>query len=105
MAEEVRDPERTIPQAIPIALTITLAIYLVVGMAALLTTGPDRLANSAAPLTEAVNVAGAGWLAPVVRVGAAVASLGAMPPRSPSRPISDAGHAPCTCWASAAARH
>ncbi|HEX6401886.1 MAG TPA: APC family permease [Pseudonocardiaceae bacterium] len=78
MGEEVRDPERTIPLAIPIALTITLAIYLVVGMAALLTTGPDRLANSAAPLTEAVNVAGVAWLAPVVRVGAAVASLGAL---------------------------
>ncbi|MBV8993876.1 MAG: APC family permease [Pseudonocardiales bacterium] len=78
IGEEVRDPERTIPRAIPIALIITLVIYFVVGMAALLTTGPDRLANAAAPLTEAVNVAGAGSLAPVVRVGAAVASLGAL---------------------------
>jgi APA family basic amino acid/polyamine antiporter len=78
MGEEVRDPERTIPHAIPIALIITLAIYFVVAMAALLTTGPDRLANAAAPLTEAVNVAGAGSLAAVVRVGAALASLGAL---------------------------
>jgi basic amino acid/polyamine antiporter, APA family len=78
MGEEISDPERTIPHAILIALTITLAIYFVVGTAALLTTGPDRLANVAAPLTEAVNVAGVGWLAPVVRVGAAVASLGAL---------------------------
>src|SRR5438477_32179 len=31
MGEEVRDPERTIPHAIPIALTVTLAIYLVIG--------------------------------------------------------------------------
>src|SRR2546423_9009337 len=78
MGEEVRDPERTIPLAIPIALIITLAIYFVVGMATLLTTGPDRLANAAAPLTEAVTVAGAGSLAPVVLVGAAVASFGAL---------------------------
>jgi APA family basic amino acid/polyamine antiporter len=40
--------------------------------------GPGRLAAAAAPLAEAVTAAGAGWLAPVVRVGAAVAALGAL---------------------------
>lgn len=78
MGEEVVDPERTIPRAIPIALTITLVTYVVVGTATLLTTGPDRLASAAAPLTEAVSAAGAGALAPVVRAGAALASLGAL---------------------------
>jgi APA family basic amino acid/polyamine antiporter len=78
MGEEVRDPERTIPDAIPIALTITLVTYFVVGTATLLTIGPDRMAHAAAPLTEAVSAAGAGALAPVVRAGAALASLGAL---------------------------
>ena len=78
MGEEVRDPQRTIPRAIPIALSMTVAIYLVVGVAALLAAGPDQLAAATAPLTTAVQVAGAGGLAPVVRVGAALAALGAL---------------------------
>jgi basic amino acid/polyamine antiporter, APA family len=78
MGEEVRDPGHTIPRAIPIALFITVAVYLVVGVAALLAAGPARLAAAAAPLAEAVQAAGAGALVPVVRIGAAVAALGAL---------------------------
>ncbi|WP_310738106.1 APC family permease [Microbispora sp. H10949] len=78
MGEEVRDPGRTIPRAIPIALFVTVAVYLVVGVAALLAAGPSRLAASPAPLTTAVEAAGAGGLAPVVRAGAAPAALGAL---------------------------
>ncbi|WP_372510354.1 APC family permease [Actinomadura madurae] len=78
MGEEVRDPRRTIVRAIPIALFLTVAIYLVVGTAALLAAGPDRLAGSAAPLATAVEAAGAPALAPVVRAGGAVAALGAL---------------------------
>ena len=78
MGEEVRDPQRTIPRAIPIALSVTVAVYLVVGVAALLAAGPGQLAAATAPLTTAVQAAGAGGLAPVVRVGAALASLGAL---------------------------
>ena len=78
MGEEVRDPQRTIPRAIPIALLMTVAVYLVVGVAALLAAGPDQLAAATAPLTTAVQAAGAGGLAPVVRVGAALAALGAL---------------------------
>jgi basic amino acid/polyamine antiporter, APA family len=78
MGEEVRDPARTIPRAITLALAIVVAIYLVVGVAALLAAGPDRLAHSAAPLAEAVRAAGAAPLVPVITVGAALASLGAL---------------------------
>ncbi len=78
MGEEVRDPQRTIPRAIPIALAITVVVYLIVGVAVLLAAGPDRLAAAPAPLTDAVRAAGAGSIAPVVRVGAALASLGAL---------------------------
>ncbi|MEU6711559.1 APC family permease [Nonomuraea sp. NPDC046802] len=78
LGEEVRDPARTIPRAIGIALGITLVVYTLVAVAALRTLQPELLARSAAPLTDLVTQAGAGWLAPVVRVGAAVASLGAL---------------------------
>lgn len=78
MGEEVREPARTIPRAIVTALAITVVVYLLVGAAALFAAGPDRLAATPAPLAEAVHAAGVGGLAPVVRVGAVLASLGAL---------------------------
>jgi APA family basic amino acid/polyamine antiporter len=78
MGEEVRDPQRTIPRAIPIALLFTVVVYVVVGVAVLLAAGPDQLAAATAPLMTAVQAAGAGGLAPVVRVGATLAALGAL---------------------------
>ncbi|WP_280429328.1 APC family permease [Nocardia brasiliensis] len=78
LGEEVRDPARTIPRAIPLALGGTLVVYASVAVAALGVLGPDRLATAAAPLAELVQVAGAGWLTPVVRAGAALAASGAL---------------------------
>jgi APA family basic amino acid/polyamine antiporter len=40
--------------------------------------GPTALAHSTRPLATAVDAVGASWAVPVVRVGAAVASLGAL---------------------------
>jgi basic amino acid/polyamine antiporter, APA family len=78
LGEEVREPERTIPRAIPIALGITVALYAAVAIALLISLGPAALAASARPLADAVDTIGAAWAVPVVRVGAAVASLGAL---------------------------
>ena len=78
LAEEVRDPERTIPRAILTALAVVLVLYLAVAVSALLVAGADTLAVSSAPLRTAVDLAGAAWAKPVVTVGAAVASLGAL---------------------------
>ncbi|MPZ95182.1 MAG: amino acid permease [Propionibacteriales bacterium] len=78
LGEEVKNPARTIPRAIPIALTITLVVYAAVAVATLSALGPAGLASSSAPLADAVTAAGAGWLTPVVRVGAAAAALGAL---------------------------
>jgi APA family basic amino acid/polyamine antiporter len=78
LGEEVRDPARTIPRAIPLALGITLVVYAVVAVSALMVLGPQRLADATAPLSDAVRAAGVGRLAPVVRVGAAVAALGSL---------------------------
>ncbi|MCX4527499.1 MULTISPECIES: APC family permease [unclassified Streptomyces] len=78
LGEEVRDPERTIPRAVPIALGIALCVYAAVTVAALSVLGADGLAGSAAPLADAVRAAGWPGLAPVVRVGAALAALGSL---------------------------
>jgi APA family basic amino acid/polyamine antiporter len=78
LGEEVRDPERTIPRAIPLALAITLAVYAAVAISALLALGPDRIARSGAPLADAARAGALDWIAPAVRVGAAVASLGVL---------------------------
>jgi basic amino acid/polyamine antiporter, APA family len=78
MGEEVRDPARAIPKAIMFALAIAVAVYLIVGVAALLAAGPERLARSAAPLAEALRTAGAAPLVPVVAIGGTLASLGAL---------------------------
>ncbi|MER7673993.1 APC family permease [Kitasatospora sp. NPDC096128] len=78
LGEEVRDPRRTIPRAIPLALGITLVVYAVVALAVLAVLGPEGLARTSTPLTEAVRAAGVPGLAPVVRVGAAVAALGSL---------------------------
>ena len=78
LGEEVRDPRRVIPRAIPIALGIVVALYLVVGLAALAAAGPEALAASSTPLATAVKAVDAAWAVPVVRAGATVASLGAL---------------------------
>jgi APA family basic amino acid/polyamine antiporter len=78
LGEEVRNPARTIPRAIPLALGITLAVYACVAVAVLAVLGADRLGQAAAPLADAVRAAGAPGLVPVVRAGAAVAALGSL---------------------------
>ncbi len=78
LGEEVRDPARTIPRAIPIALGITLVVYAVVAIAVLSELGSATLASATAPLAEAVSAAGLPGLEPVVRAGAAVAALGSL---------------------------
>lgn len=74
LGEEVRDPARTIPRAIPLALGITLVVYAALAVLLLVRLGPAALAASPDPIAAAVP----GWLAPVVRVGAAVAALGSL---------------------------
>lgn len=78
MGEEVRNPGRTIPRAILLALGAALVIYLLVGLTLLLVLGTDRLAASTAPLADALTVAGHPELTVIARVGAAAASLGVL---------------------------
>jgi APA family basic amino acid/polyamine antiporter len=78
MGEEVRDPERTIPRAIVVALGITVAVYATIAVAILAVLGADGVAASTAPLAAAVDAGTWDWAAPVVRIGGAAAALGAL---------------------------
>src|SRR6476620_4491157 len=57
LAEEVRDPGRTIPRAIVIGVSVGLLFYELVAVAVMAALGPDRLAASSAPLLDAVRTA------------------------------------------------
>jgi basic amino acid/polyamine antiporter, APA family len=78
LGEEVRDPARTIPRAVVLALGGTLILYVVVAAAALLAVGPSALAGSTAPLVEVVQAGQFDATAPAVRAGAAVAAVGVL---------------------------
>lgn len=78
MGEEVRDPRRTILRAIRIALTVAVIVYAVVAFTALATLGPSTLQASAAPLADVAQASSWSWAVPVIRIGGAAASLGAL---------------------------
>lgn len=78
MGEEVRNPRRTIPRAIGISLFITVIIYAIIAVTLLAAMGSEGIAASATPLAQVVASGTWAWAAPVVRIGAAVAALGAL---------------------------
>ena len=78
LGEEVRDPETTIPRAIPRALGIVVVLYGVVGVVLLAVLGPAGVAASDLPLLAAADQAGVSWMGAPVRVAAVLASLGAL---------------------------
>ena len=78
MGEEVRDPGRTIPRAILTALAITVIVYALVAVTLLGVLGETNLARSSEPLIDAVRASGWLWAVPLVVIGAAAASLGAL---------------------------
>ena len=77
MGEEVTRAERNIPRAIVFALTAAVALYALIAVVVMLTLGSDAVSTDA-PLVDVVDTAGWSALAPVVRVAAAAASLGAL---------------------------
>src|SRR3954447_12044372 len=78
LGEEVREPERVIPRAIVLALGGAALVYAVVAVAVLSVLGASATGASAAPVADAVRASGALWAVGVVRVGAGLASAGAL---------------------------
>jgi basic amino acid/polyamine antiporter, APA family len=78
LGEEVIEPERTIPRAVPMALGLVLVLYLVVGVVTVGVVPLDTLAGAQAPLAEVARAAGWEPVVPLVRVGAGVAATGVL---------------------------
>lgn len=78
MGEEVRDPRRTIPRAIGIALTVAIIVYGIIAFTLLAVLGPQEIAADQAPLRALAVATSAGWAVPVIQVAAALAALGAL---------------------------
>ncbi|HVL38768.1 MAG TPA: APC family permease [Fimbriimonadaceae bacterium] len=78
LAEEVRDPGRTIPRAIIFSLGSATLLYLVVASVATGVVGAPALAQSDAPLATAAKEANASFAESAVLVGAATAMLGVL---------------------------
>ncbi len=57
IAEEVKQPQKTIPRGILLAFFISTALYLVVSLVAIATIPPSELATSDAPLADVYQVA------------------------------------------------
>lgn len=77
LGEEVRDPSRTVPRAVGLALGIVLVVYALVTWTGVRVLGSD-LASATAPLVDVVERADAGGLAPLVCGAAALAAGGAL---------------------------
>ena len=74
LGEEVREPRRTLPRAVVVALTLVLLLSGATAAVLLVGLGSDELARSDSPLAE---LAGPGW-EPVVRIGAGIACVGSL---------------------------
>ncbi len=55
LSEETKDPERTVPKAIILAILVTTVIYLLVALAVVRLMSWEELANSKAPLADAAS--------------------------------------------------
>ena len=74
MAEEVKDPEKTIPRSIYLALGISTVIYLLVSIVAVGLAGAPALAHSGSPLADAIGITGSAGAVAVIALGAMIAT-------------------------------
>lgn len=74
MAEEVKDPKKTIPHSIYLALGISTVIYLLVSIVAVGLAGAPALAQSGSPLADAIKVTGSSGAVLVISLGAMIAT-------------------------------
>jgi basic amino acid/polyamine antiporter, APA family len=75
IGEEVRDPTRTIPRGIALAVMLTAAVYFSVAGVALALVGPNQLAASSAPLIDAARVPLGDYALPLILTAAVVSIL------------------------------
>lgn len=75
LAAETRDPARTVPRALLVALAISTALYMGVGVAAVSVLGADALARSSTPLADVMHSAIGAASADVMALAAMIATV------------------------------
>lgn len=82
LGEEVTDPEKNIPKAIVMTLTVSFALYMAVALVSLLAVGPQaywqETVTGAAPLQSISQGMGHPIIASILAVGAMTAMLGVL---------------------------
>jgi APA family basic amino acid/polyamine antiporter len=78
LGEEVRDPEKTIPRAIILALLATMALYIGVVVVAIATVGADALAAATRGTAAPLEIVAEAFTIPEVRYLIALAAVTAM---------------------------
>ena len=74
MAEEVKDPRRTIPRSLVLSLGISMVIYVLVSFVGIGLVGYVGLSTTGSPLAEATKVTGNHYAVFLVSLGALVAT-------------------------------
>jgi basic amino acid/polyamine antiporter, APA family len=74
IAEEVKEPRKTVPRSITLALTISAITYILVGTIALGLVGAGVLGKSNSPLADAIRVVGNPALVYLVSIGGMMAT-------------------------------
>ena len=77
-AENIKDPERTVPRATMIGTLLTTLIYIAATVVLFGLVPIESLKNSPAPFAEASNIMGGEYSGYIVAAGAAIAALGAL---------------------------
>jgi APA family basic amino acid/polyamine antiporter len=77
-ADEVRDPDRTIPRATVVGTVVAAAIYIMSTAGVMGVIEPEALGRSSAPFAEAARALFGGPAAALVALGAAVSCFGAL---------------------------
>jgi APA family basic amino acid/polyamine antiporter len=77
-AEEVNDPERTIPRATVLGTVFAAVVYMLATAAVMGVIPAAELTGSNAPFADAASRMWGGWTAPAVAIGAMVSCFGAL---------------------------
>ena len=77
-ADEVEDPNRTIPRATVVGTLLTAAIYIVSTVGLMSLVAPDVLSHSTAPFADAARILVGDRFAALIAIGAAISCFGAL---------------------------
>lgn len=77
-ADEIISPEKTIPKAMKLSMYISISIYVLIALAAIMAIPWEKLASSKAPLVLVATeiFGGKGWI--IISIGGILASFGAL---------------------------